>query len=294
MRVVHVEAFRVRYNECDSYGHLNNSVYLQYMQEAAIGADNAAGFGREFYETTNRIWIPRRTEIEYLHPLFPGEHVAVSTWNLSFRRVIGRRIYEFRREGEDDLVARAFTDWVFVDRMTFFPAKIPDEVAKVYNPEYPDIEPFPKNPFPKTPPLPAKVFHHRRRVDFRDIDPMKHLNNAAYLTYAEECAMHLSDAYGWPLTKQLDDGIAFVARKNQIVYKQSALPDDELDITTWLYDLKSASGTRYFNFARSDDGETLAELHMLWVMLDISSGKPRRLPYGMRDEIASNLAKPID
>ena len=291
MKAVHIAPFTVRHYECDAYGHLNNSVYLQYMQEAAIQASNAVGFDLAFHEETNRVWIPRRTEIEYIQPLFPGDVVEVKNWNQTFRRVIGRRRYEFRRRGEEELVARSFTDWVFVDMETLAPAKIPAHVAKAYNPDYPNIEPFPNTPFPKPPPPASEIFRYRREVEFRDVDPMKHLNNAAYLTYAEDCAMHLSKAYGWPLAMQLENEIAFVARKNQIEYRQPALPGDELEISTWLYDLKSASGTRFFRFARLSDNAILAELHMLWVMLGTSSGKPKRLPVEMREGIASNLAK---
>ncbi len=294
MPEVHTELFTVRHYECDAYGHMNNSVYLQYMQEAAIGAGQAAGFDLEYHTTSNRLWIPRRTVIEYFQPLFPGDHVAVRTWNQSFRRVIGRRVYEFRKEGEDELIATGITDWVFVDGTTFMPTKIPPEVAKAYNPEYPDIEPLPKDPFPKPPPPPPKVYRYRREVEFRDIDPMKHLNNAAYLTYAEETAMHLSEAFGWPLSKQLEDGIAFVARKNQIEYLQPALPGDEIEISTWLYDLKSTSGTRFFRYTRSSTDDLLAELHMLWVMIDTATGKPTRLPAEVLESIESNLTQPVD
>jgi acyl-CoA thioester hydrolase len=290
MPLIHIEEFHVRHYECDAYGHLNNSVYLHYMQQAAIRASHEAGFDLQFHDTSNRIWLPRRTEIEYLRPLFPDDRVAVKTWNQTIRRVIGRRVYEFRKPNGDDLVARAFTDWVFLDKTTFLPARIPPEVARAYNPEYPDIEPFPNDPFPKTPPLPPQIFRYSRAVEFRDIDPMQHLNNAAYLTYAEDCAMHLSEAYGWPLARQLEDGIAFVARKNQIEYRLPALPGDELEITTWLADLKSASGRRYFKFTRKGEDAVLAELHMLWVILDSSTGKPRRLPPDIREGIAPNLA----
>jgi acyl-CoA thioester hydrolase len=203
-------------------------------------------------------------------------------------------MYEFQKEGEEELIAAGFTDWVFVNGTTFMPTKIPADVAKAYNPEYPDIEPFPKDSFPESPPNPSKIYRHILDVEFRDIDQMKHLNNAAYLTYAEEAAMHLSESFGWPLSKQLEDGIAFVARKNQIQYLLPALPGDEIEITTWLYDLKSTSGTRYFRYTRSGTGDVLAELHMLWVMIDTTTGKPTRLPAEVRSSIESNLAQSVD
>ncbi len=65
--------FTIRYDECDAYGHLNNAVYLRYMQEAAIRASSEAGLGREQYTAMRRHWLIRETEIEYLQPLRAGE-----------------------------------------------------------------------------------------------------------------------------------------------------------------------------------------------------------------------------
>ena len=38
----HIITFRVRYSECDSLGHVNNTHYLRYMQETAFDASAAA------------------------------------------------------------------------------------------------------------------------------------------------------------------------------------------------------------------------------------------------------------
>ena len=44
MPAIHYETFRVRYYECDAYGHLNNTNYLRWMQEAAFAASSAVGY----------------------------------------------------------------------------------------------------------------------------------------------------------------------------------------------------------------------------------------------------------
>ena len=43
MPLKHERLFRVRFYECDAYGHLNNSNYVRYMQETAFDASAAAG-----------------------------------------------------------------------------------------------------------------------------------------------------------------------------------------------------------------------------------------------------------
>src|SRR5512134_788352 len=111
MPLIHSRTFRVRYYECDAYGHVNNANYLRYMQETAFDASASAGFGVQAYSEMGRLWLAHETGIEYLQPVRYNDTVEVTTWVADFRNVTSRRKYEFRRDGE--LVAQAYTDWVF-------------------------------------------------------------------------------------------------------------------------------------------------------------------------------------
>ena len=42
LRIVHRE--RVRFRDCDSLGHVNNAVYLTYLEEARVDLRNEFGF----------------------------------------------------------------------------------------------------------------------------------------------------------------------------------------------------------------------------------------------------------
>ena len=125
MPLKHTRQFRIRFYECDAYGHVNNSNYARYMQEAAFDASAAAGFADDEYERINLIWLIRDTEIEYIRPLRYGDTAEVTTWVEDFRRVRSRRRYEVRRAGEDEVMARGVTDWVLLDRQTHRPVSIP-------------------------------------------------------------------------------------------------------------------------------------------------------------------------
>ena len=50
MQHIHERTFRVRYYECDAYGHVNHANYLRYMQETAFDASAAVGYEIARYE----------------------------------------------------------------------------------------------------------------------------------------------------------------------------------------------------------------------------------------------------
>src|SRR5512143_835096 len=112
MPLTNTTTFRVRYVECDAYGHVNNANYLRYMQETAFDASAAAGYDLARYATLGTHWLVRQTDVEFLAPLRYGDSVTVKTWVEDFRRVRSRRAYELRRAETGEVVARAITDWV--------------------------------------------------------------------------------------------------------------------------------------------------------------------------------------
>jgi YbgC/YbaW family acyl-CoA thioester hydrolase len=74
----HLESFRVRSYECDLYGHVNNAIYLHYLQEASLAFSSAAGYPPDRYAALGLEWWPSRIDFEYLIPLRYGDIVDVS------------------------------------------------------------------------------------------------------------------------------------------------------------------------------------------------------------------------
>ncbi len=283
--------FTIRNDECDAYGHLNNAVYLRYMQEAAFRASSDAGLGRDQYAAMGRYWLIRETEIEYLQVLPAEETITVKTWNEGMRRTTARRRYVFSRPNHDEPAASAWTDWVYLKRETGQPARIPPEIHDAFFPETGRAPGFTRTPFPQVPPAPPGIFRLERRVEWRDIDPMQHLNNAAYLSYVEDCAVQLANHFGWSFEQWGKHGLAFVARQHRIQYLQPVLLEDELEISTWLFNVRRTSATRYYALRRAADGELMAQVVTLWALIDLESGRPTRFPASFHEVIGPNIAE---
>jgi len=285
--IQHIETFKVRYYECDAFGRLNNAVYLRFMQEAGIEASNALGFDAEKYKSLNRTWLPRMTEIEFLQPIRSGDSIDVLTWVHSARRVQSRRMYEFRKWGEEELCARAHTDWVFIDRNKGISVTIPVELMKNFLPEATSIT---RQRFPEVPASPQDIFKVKRPVEWRDVDPMQHLNNAAYVDYAQECTAQVSKAYGLPPRKWIEMNLTFIARRTLIEYLIPAELDAELELSTWLFDLEASSISSYYNFQNAGTGELLGRMITVWMLIDLETWSATRIPTPIVEALSPNIA----
>jgi acyl-CoA thioester hydrolase len=115
----------------DENGHVNNVMYVQWMQDAAVRHYEAMG-GRQITIDLGATWVVRSHTIEYLRPAFAGERIRVLTWVANIRRVRSLRRYRFiRLEGEQELV-RGETDWIFVDANSGALRSIPKEVTGLF------------------------------------------------------------------------------------------------------------------------------------------------------------------
>jgi acyl-CoA thioester hydrolase len=237
-----------------------------------------------------RFWLIRGHEIEYLAPVRGGESIQIKTWNLGYRRTLMRRAYEMINISSGVIAAKAHTDWVFLNAQSQRPVSIPPEVVSAYLRPEEASQPLQKPNFPTPADPPEEVLRFQKRVEWRDLDAMQHLNNAIYPSYAEDVAMQLADHFGWSFEQWLKDGLAFIARRHRIQYLQPATFADTLEIATWLYNIRRTSATRYYAFHRLADGELLAQMETLWVLIDIETGKPRRLPASFYDVVAKNIS----
>jgi acyl-CoA thioester hydrolase len=98
----------------DENGHVNNVMYVQWMQDAAVRHYEAMG-GTGPTQAIGATWVVRSHLVEYLRPAFEGEHIKVQTWVVNLRRVRSLRRYRFVRLNDEELLVRGETDWVFVD-----------------------------------------------------------------------------------------------------------------------------------------------------------------------------------
>ena len=126
--------FTVPESAVDENGHVNNVVYVQWMQDVAVLHFDETG-GGQLMRDAGATWVARSHYIEYLKPIYAGEDVIALTWVENLRRVRSLRRYQFLRQSDNVLLAWGETDWVFVDIINGSPIYVPEEITRLFNPD---------------------------------------------------------------------------------------------------------------------------------------------------------------
>jgi acyl-CoA thioester hydrolase len=129
---VYTQELEIQPQHCDVQNHLNNVVYVQWVQDVAIAAYRSKGYSRAMDEGKNIIWFVRRHEIDYLAPAFVGETIRAATWVERGTLSTFFRQTEFTREVDQQLVCRSLTEWCYFDANRNRPAKIPSDIKAAF------------------------------------------------------------------------------------------------------------------------------------------------------------------
>lgn len=134
-------------------------------------------------------------------------------------------------------------------------------------------------------------------VKSEDIDGLGHANNAVYVSWLERCAWRHSQSLGLDLAeyRRLDRAMAVV--RHEVDYLAAAYEGDQLQLATWIVESdQRLKMTRHFQLVRPADAVTLLRAQTTFVCIELSSGRPKRMPaefiegYGRALLPAANVA----
>ncbi|MEW6028293.1 MAG: acyl-CoA thioesterase [Chloroflexota bacterium] len=127
---IYTKTIHIPDDAIDENGHVNNVVYVQWMQDIAV--EHYASIGGIEAQGSDATWVVREHKIEYLLPAFAGEEIEIKTWVENIRRVRSLRKYEFVRKSDGKTLVKGETDWVFVDVKTGSPRAVPETVIDIF------------------------------------------------------------------------------------------------------------------------------------------------------------------
>jgi acyl-CoA thioester hydrolase len=119
-------AFLAGEEHIDELGHVNNAVWVQWIQQVAVGHWDAVAdpAHKDAY-----YWVVVRHEIDYLRAAYPGDRIIARTWvgdapkGARFDRHV-----EFTGPDGKPCV-RAKTDWAIIDKAAGRPIRVPTAVV---------------------------------------------------------------------------------------------------------------------------------------------------------------------
>lgn len=124
----------VRQYELDLLGHVNNSVYLNWIEQAAVDHVEALGFGRAWSLAAGGAWVVREHHVTYFRPVEYGDVVLVTTMPTELAGIRGIRRSEIHRESDGRLMTEAVSHWIWV-RTDGRPARVPADLRAVFTRE---------------------------------------------------------------------------------------------------------------------------------------------------------------
>jgi acyl-CoA thioester hydrolase len=111
--------------DIDRQNHVNNTVYLRWVQDVAT-AHWEAQAPDDAVKSVG--WVVLRHEIDYKSPAALGDEIILRTWVGKATRVTFERFVEVRRRPDRQLLAQARTVWVPINPETGKPTRVSPEV----------------------------------------------------------------------------------------------------------------------------------------------------------------------
>jgi acyl-CoA thioester hydrolase len=108
------------------------------------------------------------------------------------------------------------------------------------------------------------------------IDENGHVNNVAYVQWMQDIAVEHYESIGG-IEAQGEDATWFV-HEHKIEYLLPAFVGEEIEIRTWVENMRRVRSLRKYEFVRKSDGKVLVRGETDWVFVDVKTGKPLPIP----------------
>jgi len=110
--------------DIDMLGHVNNAVWVQWMEKVAIAHWEAVA---EASHQEAYFWVVVRHEVDYLRPAHDGDRIIARTWAEPPQGAKSVRVMEFLgNDGRQCVKSR--TQWAIIDKAAGRPIRVPPEV----------------------------------------------------------------------------------------------------------------------------------------------------------------------
>jgi len=283
MSKIFTKSYRARYSDINANGILDPADCARYIIDTAYDWGERLGLGYTVSSELGLYWVIRENEIHLFEPLQFMEEFDFTIWMLEWKRVRGTRAYEMKRKRDGVLIAHGVQKVVSLDVNTQRLVTPPEEFLKNFRLDNP-ME-IPSQPFLRISTIPEKALTFQQKVAWQDLDTLDMVNNAVYISYAEEAVLQALAAYGWSPSEGKLRGFKIIINRVHIQHKVPAVWGDTLDMTIFPLKQNDTGGSFFVGMTRASDGVTIASCILDWSMADVESMEQRSLPDSLKNHL---------
>lgn len=132
----------VQAEHIDSLGHVNNVVYMQWIQDVATAHIEALGLGLKEYLELKHAMVAIEHHVQYRKAAFEGEKIILRTWLNDLNALYSFRQYVFYRPQDQSILFTGNTKWACIEIATGRPKRMSPTFTQAYQPIAVDINPL--------------------------------------------------------------------------------------------------------------------------------------------------------
>ncbi len=121
---------QIQPEDIDQLGHVNNVVYLRWIQDAAVAHWCSAA---PRADQARLLWVVVRHEIDYKRPAYLEDEIVARTWVGTASQHTFERHTELLRACDRQLLVRARTLWCPINVETGRPTEVSSEVRALFS-----------------------------------------------------------------------------------------------------------------------------------------------------------------
>jgi acyl-CoA thioester hydrolase len=130
--LAYAQQITVQAGDIDDLGHVNNAVYLQWVEACCRAHAERQGMPTERMIALGALPVVRRHVATYRLPGNAGERLEVSTRIVRVRGPLATRRNEVRRVADGSLLVDVETDWVWIDPASGRPKAPPAAILAAF------------------------------------------------------------------------------------------------------------------------------------------------------------------
>lgn len=235
----------IRPGDCDAFGHVNNSVYLAYIQDALAQTLGAMGFAQDWRAESNVLWQMKTITIDYRQAAVFGDMLQASLW-LEYADPMHPRFgceiikREYPEQHAIQTIARTLTEWQRISKTTGEPTLLPSSMLNAF--------PRTKGSMPRSYKQPGDDETVRRytwehKVRRSEVGSGDYVHPQAIYTWLEEAVFEATAESGWPPEKRRKFGRYVFQRHHDTSIFRYPRAGDSIQVISRLVKTQKMQGT---------------------------------------------------